>query len=237
MDQGRTGQNGQALKHVLLSGLKTHYVLKRSSRKSIGLRITPEGLSVSAPHRLPVHVIENLLLEKSAWILKKLEEAKPHPAQQWIDGEKISYLGQAYELRTGQSNKRSVALSHEGIEVRMPAPSPEETEAMVGIWYRKRALECFSDRIEHYCEKLGLIEPRLFLSNAKTRWGSCNSKREVRLNWRLVKLPIELVDYVVVHELSHLVELNHSRAFWETVGRAYPDYRRARQELKRIRLW
>lgn len=237
MDQGRAGKNGPALKHVLLSGLKTHYVLKRSSRKSIGLRITPEGLSVSAPHRLPERIIENLLLEKSAWILKKLEEAKPHPAQQWVDGESLPFLGQAYVLKTGCSSKRSIALSHDGIEVRMPDPSPEETEAIVQLWYRQRALECFSERVSHYCKQLGLVEPRLFLSNAKTRWGSCNSKREVRLNWRLVKLPIELVDYVVVHELSHLVELNHSRAFWATVGRAYPDYRQARQELKRIRLW
>ena len=225
------------MKHVLLSGLKTHYVLKRSSRKSVGLRITPEGLSVSAPHRLPEHVIENLLLEKSAWILKKLEEARPQPAPTWLDGESLPLLGQAYLLKTSHSSKKSVALSHDGIEVRMPDPSPEKVEAMVQLWYKKRALECFSERVGHYCKRLGLIEPRLFLSNAKTRWGSCNSKREVRLNWRLVKLPIELVDYVVVHELAHLVELNHSKAFWDAVGRAYPDYRRARQELKRIRLW
>lgn len=237
MDQGRAGKNGQALKHLLLSGRKTHYSLKRSSRTSVGLRITQDGLSVSAPYRMPAHLIESILLEKSAWILKKLEEAKPHPALRWEDGEEITFLGKTYLLRIGDSPRKRVELLDGFVDVGLRDSSPERVAAMVETWYKKRAVECFAERVAHYCARLGLEEPRLFLSSAKTRWGSCNSKREVRLNWRLVKLPIELIDYVVVHELSHLVEMNHSKAFWETVERACPDYRKARQELRRIRLW
>ena len=225
------------MKRIRLMGQETHYVLKRSNRKSVGLRITSEGLSVNAPHRMPEHALEALLGEKAEWILKKLEEAKTSCSQKWADGEPAPFLGKNYLLRIGCAQTLRVRVSDDFIDVHLPHPSPDNIEAAMRAWYRRQALVRFSERVRHYCEVLALNEPRLFLSNARTRWGSCNTKREVRLNWRLVKLPLELVDYVVVHELSHLVEMNHSQAFWDTVGRAYPAYRRARQELRRIRLW
>lgn len=225
------------MRKILLSGRETHYVLKRSRRRSVGLRITPEGLAVSAPQRMPEHVLEALLREKSGWILKKMDEAKPSPAQKWAEGEEISFLGTPYPLRILHCGRIAVGISEGFLEVRLPDPSPERIEKAVHAWYKRTALECFAERIDHYCPRLAVERPRLFLSNAKTRWGSCNSRGEVRLNWRLVRMPLDLVDYVVAHELSHLAEMNHSQAFWDKVASVYPAYRSARAALRRHPLW
>jgi predicted metal-dependent hydrolase len=98
-------------------------------------------------------------------------------------------------------------------------------------WYRRHAERHFPERIDHFVPRLGVERPRIFLSDAVGRWGSCNSKREVRLNWRLMQAPPHVVDYVVAHELAHLVHLNHSARFWRTVERICPDYEAARAEL------
>lgn len=113
--------------------------------------------------------------------------------------------------------------------------SPQQIEHVVMNWYFEQAHACFKARIAHYSPKLGVVVTRLphfRLSRAKTRWGSCNSKGVIHLNWRLIQLPIELIDYVVAHELSHLIEMNHSPAFWAQVERIYPNFRAARTRLK-----
>ncbi len=217
------------MKVIRLSGNETAYMLKRSARRTVGLRIDPKGLTVSAPLRMPEKAIEAILLSKSEWILRKMDEARPCPAPKWQEGEKLPFLGKHYRLSIS-SGKRDVRLEGECIAVSLPDAS--RTRECIESWYKRQALDLFAERIAHYCPKLGVETPKLFLSNAKTRWGSCNSKREVRLNWRLVLMSLPIVDYVVVHELSHLIEMNHSKAFWEKVGSVYPAFDAARKELK-----
>ena len=110
----------------------------------------------------------------------------------------------------------------------------EQIESAVMKWYRQHALTCFTERIALYSRKLGVALPQLRLSNARTLWGSCNSHGIIRLNWRLIQKPLNLVDYVVAHELSHLIEMNHSKAFWQTVESVYPGYAGARKKLRGI---
>jgi predicted metal-dependent hydrolase len=98
-------------------------------------------------------------------------------------------------------------------------------------WYRRRAQSYFRDRVEHFSAQLAIDPPRVFISSAQTRWGSCNANREVRLNWRLIQAPPHIVDYVVAHELAHLKEMNHSARFWRIVERLCPGYAAARTEL------
>ena len=99
-------------------------------------------------------------------------------------------------------------------------------------WYGQQAITCFKQRIAIYAQALNLPVPPFRLSRAKTRWGSCNSRGIIHLNWRLIQMPLHLVDYVVAHELSHLIEMNHSARFWKLVESAYPEYLIARKELK-----
>lgn len=123
-------------------------------------------------------------------------------------------------------------------QIELPLPSTvatQEIEKIVMEWYYKQAYICFSKRITFFAKKLGVPNPQLRLSDAKTRWGSCDERGIIYLNWRLIQLSTSLVDYVVAHELSHLIEMNHSPIFWKTVESICPDYLAIRNELKRIR--
>jgi len=102
----------------------------------------------------------------------------------------------------------------------------------VVAWYRRTALAHLAHRAFVFSRLAVLPPPRVMISSANSRWGSCNSRREVRLSWRLVKAPPALIDYVVCHELAHLRHMNHSREFWAEVGRLCPEYRRLRDELE-----
>ena len=97
---------------------------------------------------------------------------------------------------------------------------------------QKRALAHFGERLAHYCKALGLAAPKLSLSSAHTRWGSCSKHGGIRINWRLIHLPVHLGDYVVAHEVAHLREMNHGKRFWATVESIYPEWKTARVELK-----
>jgi predicted metal-dependent hydrolase len=105
-------------------------------------------------------------------------------------------------------------------------------ERKVLQWYKKQALTDFSRRLSLFATKLGVPTPPLFLSNARSRWGSCNSRKEIRLNWRLLQAPPHIINYVVCHELAHLKEMNHSAKFWAVVASIFPDYKAAEKELK-----
>jgi predicted metal-dependent hydrolase len=129
-------------------------------------------------------------------------------------------------LQEGEDKQFKLALS--------PALTAQQIEKSVMAWYRSQAIAYFSERIAVYAHKLGVAVPPLRLSYATSLWGSCNAHGVVRINWRLVQLPLYLIDYVVAHELSHLIEMNHSTAFWQTVSRIYPDYLQVRKELKKL---
>ena len=114
--------------------------------------------------------------------------------------------------------------------------TPRQIEKFVMIWYSQQAIACFKQRIDKHAQALSIPAPPFRLSRAKTRWGSCNSRGLISLNWRLIQLPLHLIDYVVAHELAHLIEMNHSQAFWKVVESVCPEYRVARKDLKEIGL-
>ncbi|MHB1100042.1 MAG: M48 family metallopeptidase, partial [Burkholderiales bacterium] len=138
-------------KTVNLSGREMRYVLKRSSRRTVGLRITPGGLTVSIPLRMPEYGIESILKAKAGWILKKLDETKPLPVRQWTDGEEIPYLGTHHALRIVHAARAKADMKEGFLEVALPEARPEKIEAAVIGWYKRQALDCFAERIAHYC--------------------------------------------------------------------------------------
>ena len=112
-------------------------------------------------------------------------------------------------------------------QLRVALPDPSDTTALetrVVQWYRREALAFFQHRVAVYARQLDVSVSRLGLSSARTRWGSCTSGGSIRLNWRLIKAPPSVIDYVVIHELAHLIELNHSPSFWQIVAQLCPDY-------------
>lgn len=209
------------------------YRLERRQRKTIGMRITPEGLLVHAPRRISLAELERLLRSKAAWIRDKLATLQPIGSMRWQDGAELSLHGNPLTLRLVQATPRQAVEYEAGtLYVAVQTVDEQVIAGKVVQWYRKQALLDFSRRLDLLSAKLGAPYSRLFLSNADTRWGSCNSKGEIRLNWRLIQAPPHIINYVAAHELAHLKEMNHSRRFWAVVESLCPDYRVAEAELK-----
>jgi predicted metal-dependent hydrolase len=214
------------------------YRLERSARRTVGMRISPEGLLVRAPKRISQDQIERLLLTKINWIVSKLkfhQENLVGPVT-WQDGTTLWLLGNEITLRVSRDS-RNRDVTHEPGVLHVALPTPEDGTAIarkVVSWYRKQAMADFKRRLELLAAKLGVETPRLFLSNASTRWGSCNSKGEIRLNWKLIQAPPHIISYVAAHELAHLRKMNHSPRFWAVVESIFPDYKKAEKELKQL---
>lgn len=235
------------LRRVSLNGNEVPYVLMRCKRKTIGMRIDNSGLTVRIPSRESLRWVESVLQKKADWIVKKLDEWKNRKPRSpvWEEGTVFPLLGEPWQLVAATAGSAQMVRAHEDIrdiragqqQLKLPLPSvltAQQTECIVMDWYRSQAMACFSERIAFYAPRLGVAPPQLRLSNARTLWGSCNNRGVVHLNWRLIQKPLHLVDYVVAHELSHLIEMNHSSAFWRTVERIYPNYAVARKELKKF---
>lgn len=220
----------------LPGGHSVPYILKVSAkRRTIGLRVDVNGLTVHIPKRVAQHTVESLLQDKSDWITRKLAEMQQRPQPfEWQDGATLQHLGQDIQLSL-RHDARNRAVEFDGARLYLALPTPDDTRLVqrkVAQWYAKQARADFTRRIELLAAKLGVPIPPLFLSSARTRWGSCNSKGEIRLHWRLIQAPPHIIHYVVAHELAHLKEMNHSAKFWAWVGMLCPDYLAARQELK-----
>ena len=222
----------------LPNGETISYLLERRQRRTIGLKITATGLIVHAPKRIFEHQLNQVLLEKSHWILTKLKalEANKIANIQWLNGEHLLFLGNDIQLSISQSSTNKAAvLEQSHLAIAQPDTQNQHlTSRKVIAWYKKQAMLDFSRRLEVFAAKLGVVTPPLTLSNAKSRWGSCNSRGEMRLNWRLLQAPPHIINYVICHELAHLKQMNHSAKFWAVVENLFPDYKLAEKELKKL---
>lgn len=224
---------------ALPDGGVIHYTLKISPRRrTIGLRIDRNGLSVHVPKRVSQTTLNGILRDKAAWISRKLAEWQDNapPPPTFEDGATLQYLGQDIRLCLRQDTKTRTP-EFDGARLHLALPQPADTRAVqrkLAQWFAKQARTDFSRRVALLAAKLGVPTPQVFLSNARTRWGSCNSRGEIRLHWRLIQAPPHIIHYVVAHELAHLKEMNHSERFWQWVEKLCPDYKVAREELKAL---
>jgi predicted metal-dependent hydrolase len=222
---------------VALAGQQIAYTLKRSAkRRRIVLTVDETGLTVHVPWRTGERQITEVIDQSQSWIARQLAVwAQKKPRQRaWRHGEQLDFLGRQLSLALIERDGVPLArlLDSAVLEVGLPGPHhPERVREAVVKWYRRHALPHLSDRVTHFCARLDIPAPRVFLSDARTRWGSCNAQREIRLNWRLMQAAGHVVDYVVAHEVAHLKVLSHSSRFWRVVERLYPDYQAAKAEL------
>jgi predicted metal-dependent hydrolase len=211
------------------------YTLRRSRRRRrITLRINEYGIRVSAPWRTSQTRIEAMLAEHAAWISRKIAEWRERAPQpiEWRRGATVMLLG---EPLTIVCDATLLAVRKEDGSLFLPLEAAVPTLAVreqVIMWLRAQARLHFEQRLAHYAGGMHVQPMALRLSNAKTRWGSCHPSGRVSLNWRLIQLPIALLDYVVVHELAHLLVPNHSVGFWRHVESVLPDYLARRRALR-----
>jgi predicted metal-dependent hydrolase len=229
---------GRSRRVARLDGQVIEYELRRSRRRTIGFYVDDTGLRVTAPRWVTLGEIDTALADKQRWILRKLVEWRDHAqrrerlAVRWEDGGTVTVLGSDLTLRV-RDGSPTVTRDGDTLYVALP-PGADDTQLRdaVQAWLQARAHEVFAERLPIYCERLGRRPTRWRLSSARTRWGSCAPDGSIRLNWRLVHFPLEIVDYVIVHELAHLREMNHGPRFWATVQSMLPGFESARRQLK-----
>lgn len=206
----------------------------RSKRRTISLQVLENGnLVVRAPGRVSLAVIQGFVESKKKWILKQKHQAetrrtRPH---QFSEGELFQFLGRSFPLVL-VDHQKEILLFNEAFHLqRNDVPDARQ---IFTYWYQQQALDIFSERILIYASKMALPFPTMRLSTARTRWGSCSPSGRISLTWRLVMAPMEVIDYVIIHELVHLKIKNHSKTFWEIVARYDSAYTLHRNWLRRF---
>ncbi|MCL4529172.1 MAG: M48 family metallopeptidase [Chloroflexi bacterium] len=206
----------------------------RSKRRSIALIVEPDGrLIVRAPRRVSQEDIHAFVNEKENWIVKKQAEFKSaYPkfaSKEFVEGEGFWYLGRLYPLTFSEQHRPRLFLDGSFILSRTAYPN---ARAVFERWYREQALQIIPERVEHYAAKYGFTYKQIKITSARTRWGSCSTRGALSFAWRLIMSPLDVVDYVVAHELVHLRAHNHSKGFWGRVAEIMPDYKEKVKWLK-----
>jgi len=231
----------RANRETVLEGMRVSYFFQRVRRRSIGFVVGPDGLEVRAPKWVTLKEVELGLQERGEWVLRKWAEVQARQKNirqiAWADGACLDYLGQAIRLRLSPEIGRSEL--HEGVELKLALPLNAEASQIrdaVQAWLMREARDLFELRLNFFAPQMGVQWRKLSLSNAGSRWGSARIDGAIRLNWRLIHLKPDAIDYVVVHELAHLREMNHSPAFWKVVAEILSDHVERRKALQKENL-
>jgi len=219
---------------VGIAGRELAIVVRRSDRRTMAMCVDHAGVRVNAPHRASRRDIEAFVLAHGDWALARIDglrQARAAAAIEVGEGRRLRILGTDWTLRLCPRTRgpRWTGDADGGSSLLLPARSAVEALEKA---LRERARHWFAGRVAEYCHRLGEAVPKVGLSSARTRWGSCSRKSGIRLHWKLLLLAPELAEYVVAHEVAHLREMNHSERFWRLVSELYPDWRRARAALK-----
>ncbi|WP_457623396.1 M48 family metallopeptidase [Persephonella sp.] len=218
--------------------MKFKYTIKKSKRrKNVAIVVTDVGeLIVKIPYNYSIRNIDKLLIKHSDWIDKKIRSAKERSdkfkKRNFTHGENFLFLGKWYPLIVTENSESLIFLNN---SFYLSKDKLDNAKELFYKWYFERASEIIFERVDFYSNKTGLKPKRVKLSKAKKRWGSCSSKGNINLNWRLVMSPMNVIDYVVVHELVHLKIMNHSKDFWCKVEEILPNFKQSKRWLNENR--
>ena len=206
-----------------------------SKRKTISLQVSDDAaLIVRAPFGVSDEIINRVILRHKNWITRKRAEIQSRDRifakKEYVNGEGFLYLGDYCRLRLVE--KQEIPLGFESGFYLSKDYLLNAKEVFVD-WYKKSAYEKIFQRVKWYAEKRGFKYNKINITNAQKRWGSCSSQNNLNFSWRLIMAPLPVVDYVIVHELVHLDEKNHSKTFWNKVKMLMTDYKKHQEWLKR----
>jgi predicted metal-dependent hydrolase len=228
---------GESLRALQLGKRTVTYRFRRASRRTIGISVGKQGLVAAAPRWVSIEEVEAFIREKEQWVLAKLLEAASlvRTRMEWSHGAALPLLGRDVSLHLSQ------ASDHVRVDdgcLLVPCTQGDAMRAAVIGWMKRFALNLFRERVELHAPRIDVATPNVRISNAMTQWGHCTVDRagraHVYLHWRLLHFPERLIDYVVVHELAHIREMNHSPRFWRIVGAVCPDFQAMRKEIHAI---
>ncbi|MBL7130260.1 MAG: M48 family metallopeptidase [Candidatus Omnitrophica bacterium] len=206
----------------------------RSKRKTLGLEVTRDAqLIIRAPEKISLGAIKRIVFKKQVWIKnKQVEVRKRHKhtePKEFVSGEGFLYLGDTYKLEFVDSVKEPIIFDK---SFKISRKYLNHAKKILIDWYKARAIEKITERVKWYAYLSGIQYNIIKITNAKKRWGSCGAKGSLNFSWRLIMAPLKALDYVVIHEISHLAERNHSRNFWNKIKILMPDYEKYKYWLK-----
>lgn len=239
---GRDSKPGNTAKgkySIILAGQSISYDIKRSPKaKHIRLEVRSEtGLTVIIPRLYNAGELPALIKKKQRWILEKIAKYNNNQTSRQSNtvknGDSVLYLGQGFEVVGVQSYKNHVTMNVESnrLEVGMKTDNRGLSVILEG-WYRKQAANLIEEKAKKLCVRMGITYNRISIRGQKTRWGSCSKQGNLSFNWKLIMAPEPVVDYVIIHELAHLIEMNHSKRFWQIVENNCPNWSDHRKWLK-----
>lgn len=227
---------------IMLGGRELKYILKRSGRKSVGISIDRTGLvKVAGPYGVPENYIRQVILKKASWILEKLRQLENRAVscntpKSMVPGEQFRFLGREYTLMLEEKaglKKSTVRLEGENIVLSHNGTfDSEKLRDSLKLWYVAQFKQTVENCVPGYASVLKVQPHKITVKEQKTRWGSCSSKGNINLNWKLIMARPDVLEYVVVHELCHMREMNHSARFWKLVESIFPGYKECRAWLK-----
>jgi predicted metal-dependent hydrolase len=218
------------------------YTLDYTDRQTLAIHVHPNlHVTVEAPLDSDLAEIEKRLHKKAAWILRQQRDFKRYsfdiPPRHYVSGETYRYLGQQYRLKVLQSEDGREAVVMDREQITVTARDKEDRSRVKKLltgWYRQHAYEIFGERVTAWFprfKRYGIEQPKVHVRQMRSQWGSCTANGKMTLNLKLIMVPRPLIDYVVVHELCHLVEHNHAPAFYKLLGKVMPDWESRRETL------
>ncbi len=220
---------------------KIDFNVQYRNRKTMSIQIEPTGkVLVAAPQGLSEEKIVEVVRGKGRWIVRKLEELKEIDYKSiektFVDGEGFLYLGEEYPLQIEVDKDikvTSIMILRGNLYIKTPVKDVNMLRQAVEKWYREKCLIKVMERVDYYKEIVGKNPIKVRVKEQKRRWGSCTSRGHILFNWRCIMAPLDVIDYIVVHEMCHLIHMNHSKAFWELVEYILPDHKERRNWLKK----
>lgn len=204
-----------------------------SKRRTLSIEIDKNAhIIIRAPLRTSQKNIAKLLQEKKAWIARTCERMQTKyraiKPKQYINGENFFYLGKNYPLNITSVKEHPLHLTN---CFELSKAHQNNAKYHFECWYKKQAKKVITERADYYALKSGLCYSSLRITSAKKRWGSCSGNNALSFTWRLIMTPLSSIDYVIAHELAHIIHKNHSKKFWNKVADIFPDYRSAQRWL------
>ena len=228
------------MKRTIIAGSRRiEYTLIQTIRQNVLFQALPGGvIRVYAPRAMRLRDIDAMVRERAAQLLqmqadvdRRIEEdRRSHPV---TDGSTLLVEGVPHALRLSRAARCSGEVADGELRVRCPHPEDDpEVRGVIRSVLSARALGRIRERVLFYAPRVGVMPGRITIREQKTRWGSCSSKHNLNFNWKLIMAPPQVLDYVVIHELCHMHEFNHSPRFWALVERQMPDYAAWKKWLK-----
>lgn len=214
---------------IVLQDIEIEYSIIFKNKKNISIKIdNKKDIFVYSPIGVAYEYLDKLIIEKSKWIIKSMKNIEKGNLVE----DRLILLGEYYEIIRRKSNINKVFIEKDKVIINTVSLEKTYITKLIVDWYKKIATDIIGKMAMEVSDKISIKPSKIIIKDQKSLWGSCNSKKEIRLNWRLVLMPYPVMEYIIIHELCHIKHMNHSKEFWSLVNYYCNDYKKSKSWLK-----